>query len=158
MSKGIWQRVSKARPCPVCGKPDWCVYVGPATAPEAVLCARVESPRRIGAAGWLHRLRESVTAWPPYERTIRRAVRMMSHPADGNIDFTKVAADFARAVRPEALKRLAVSLWVCTESLTRLGIGWSGQHRAWSFPMTDATEQVVAVVPSLRNRDEKCYR
>ena len=109
MSKGDWQRVTKARPCPVCGKPDWCVFAGLADAPQTVLCARIKSPRRIGAAGWLHRLRESVTAWPPYERTIRRAVRMMSEPADGKIDLPKLAADFARAVRPVALGRLAVS-------------------------------------------------
>jgi len=75
--RGDWQRVSKVRPCPVCNKPDWCLYAGPADAPEAAICARVESPRRCGQAAWLHRLRDSATAWPPWERRIRQAVRLL---------------------------------------------------------------------------------
>ncbi len=51
-------RVSKLNPCPVCGKPDWClVSQDGATA----ICARIESGRPIGnnGAGWLHRLADT---------------------------------------------------------------------------------------------------
>jgi len=44
-----WQRVSKRRPCPVCEKPDWCLYVGPDGVPTAAICSRIESPKRAGA-------------------------------------------------------------------------------------------------------------
>lgn len=50
-----WPRVNKHRPCPVCGRPDWCLV-----APNggAAICARVESGHVVGTkgAGWLHPL------------------------------------------------------------------------------------------------------
>ena len=45
-------------PCPVCGKPDWCLV---AEDGSAAICARIEegSVKRCGDAGWLHILREN---------------------------------------------------------------------------------------------------
>jgi len=142
--EGSWQRVNRRRPCPVCGRPTWCMYAGPADAPEAVLCQRVESPRRIGEAGWLHRVRESATAWPAGKRRIRAAVRM-AEPVGGRLDFDKLASDFGAAVQPEALGRLAVALGLSVESLQRLGVGWSSQYRAWSFPMGAPAGNVLGI-------------
>ena len=48
-----WRRVSKAYPCPVCNKPDWCSVTADGA---AVCCMRVESPKQLGNGGWLHRL------------------------------------------------------------------------------------------------------
>lgn len=45
-------RATKARPCPVCQKPDWCLHDDPVWA----ICQRTESRTRFGDAGWLHRL------------------------------------------------------------------------------------------------------
>jgi len=73
-----WKPVSKRRPCLVCGKGDWCLFAGPDDAPEAAICARTESVRRIGEAGWLHRLRDNVTAWPRWASTFRRAEPLAS--------------------------------------------------------------------------------
>ena len=42
-------RVSKARPCPQCGKPDWCT-VGD----YGVVCMRVQSARQVKNGGWFH--------------------------------------------------------------------------------------------------------
>jgi hypothetical protein len=64
---------------------------------------------------------------------------------DGKIDFAKLMADCRAAVHPEALARLAVSLGVSAESLTRLGVGWSMKHRGWTFPMADASRKVLGV-------------
>src|SRR4051812_36138285 len=46
-------RVSKATPCPVCEKPDWCLV---ARDRSAAICQRVKSDRECGQAGYLHRL------------------------------------------------------------------------------------------------------
>jgi len=47
------ERVTRSRPCPVCGKPDWCLV-----APDgsAAICPRVKEGalRKCGDAGYLH--------------------------------------------------------------------------------------------------------
>jgi hypothetical protein len=53
-------RVNRHNPCPICAKPDWCLI---STDGKAVICARVESPRVAGSAGWLHPLDRGIT--PP---------------------------------------------------------------------------------------------
>lgn len=45
-------RPSKETPCPICGKPDWCLSDRETWA----LCQRTESKDRYGKAGWLHLL------------------------------------------------------------------------------------------------------
>jgi len=140
-----WQRVSKRRPCPVCGKPDWCLVAGDDANPEGAICARVESARRCGEAGWLHVLRRFGPTWTPWRRTIHAAARMMERGGDGPADFGKLAADCAAAVRPEALDRLAVGLGVSAASLRRLGVGWSIRRGGWTFPMKSPAGAVLGI-------------
>jgi len=137
-----WQRVSRCRPCPVCGKPDWCLYAGPQDSPTAAICARVESPKRVREAGWLHVLRDEGTP----RRPSRRAVRTVA-PAIGaaGIDFGRMAERYRGILHPGALRTLADSLGLSVESLRRLGIGWSTAYSAWTFPMSDAHGQVVGI-------------
>jgi phage/plasmid primase-like uncharacterized protein len=114
--------------------------------PEAAICQRVESPKRCGESGWLHHLRSDGPTWSPRVRRIElSAARIGAGSNREKIDFGKLAADFRAAVRPEALARLAVSLGLSVESLRRLGVGWSGKHRAWSFAMTDAGGAVLGI-------------
>ncbi len=138
-----WQRVTKRRPCPVCGRPDWCMFTGAVDSPTAVICARTESPRRAGEGGWLHILRNNGAAWAPWRRTIPAAVRTMSG-AD-RLDFAKLAAEYRAAVQPQAVARLAASLGLSAESLGRLGICWASWHWAWTFPMIDAAGAVLGI-------------
>ena len=141
----IWQRVSRRRPCPICEKPDWCMFTGEPNIPTAAICARTESPKACGEGGWLHVLRDDGPTWAPWRRSIRVAVRMMGEPSNGKTDFGKLAADLPSGVRPEALDKLAVALGVSVESLRRLGIGWSAKHRAWTFPMSNAAGDVLGI-------------
>jgi len=50
-----WVRVTKHNPCPICGKPDWCLA---SLDGKAAICERIESDRPVGSkgAGWLHKL------------------------------------------------------------------------------------------------------
>ena len=41
-----WIRVTKRNPCPVCGKPDWCLISEDG---KAAICARIESDRPAGS-------------------------------------------------------------------------------------------------------------
>ena len=141
-TKTSWRRVSKRRPCPVCGKADWCLYAGEPSNPEAAICARIESPKRCGAAGWLHLLRRDGPTWSPRVRRIELSAAKIGAAA---LDCGKLAADFRAAVPPGALAQLAAALGVSVGSLRRLGVGWSAKHRAWAFPMQDAAGNVLGV-------------
>ena len=144
--RGKWRRVTRRRPCPVCGKPDWCLYTGDDDAPTAAICQRIESPKQCGAGGWLHKLRDD-DAWRPSRRMVHVPVDMTT----GGIDFGRLAARYAAAVRSEALAALAAELGLTAGSLTRLGIGWAPEHRAWSFPMTNAAGRAVGIRLRLPN-------
>jgi len=58
----IWVRVNRRNPCPVCGKPDWCLVSQDG---KAAICARIESDRPAGSkgAGWIHIL-DNLTPLP----------------------------------------------------------------------------------------------
>jgi len=144
-TKTNWQRVSRRRPCPVCGKPDYCLYAGPDDSPEAAICPRTESTNRCGEAGWLHVLRRDGPTWAPWRRTISRMVRRMTDRPNGKVEFARLAATYRAAVKPDALARLANQLGVSVESLHRLAIGWSADHRAWAFPMTERSGGVCGI-------------
>jgi hypothetical protein len=143
-SKSDWKRVTRCRRCPVCGKPDWCLYAGADNQPEAVLCQRIESPRRIGEAGWLHRLRDSVTTWPHWQNTLRRAVRM-AIDARGGPDLAGMVERWRLLEDSPRLWRLADSLGVSVVTLRRLGVGWSTRYSAWTFSMSDAGGRIVGI-------------
>jgi phage/plasmid primase-like uncharacterized protein len=130
----------------VCGKPDWCLFTGDPGNPTAIVCARIESPKRCGEAGWLHVLRDDGPTWAPWRRTLGKIAATAPAPIDTRrIDLERLAADCRQAVQPEALDKLAGSLGLSVPSLTRLGIGWSSHHTAWTFPMSDAHGNVVGI-------------
>ncbi len=132
-----WRRVSKCHPCPICEKPDWCSV----SADGAVaLCQRVESPRRIGDAGWLHRLTDDPR---DYRRPVR-TVRIAPKPTP-RAELPKLNDRYQASVNSDELKRLANTLGLSVGSLHRLGIGWSADHKAWTFPMTDTAGQIRGI-------------
>ena len=122
-----WKRVSRRRLCPVCLKPDWCLFAGPADDPTAAVCARVESPKRAGEGGWLHRLRSDDNG-----RLRQRKIRTIPlRPAERPVvDFGAYARQCYLATHPIALRQFAEGLGVSAESLRRLGVGWSARHSA----------------------------
>jgi hypothetical protein len=148
-----WQRVSKARPCPICGRPDWCLYLGPASDPEVVICPRVESSKRAGEAGWLHVLRDERNRGTRTTRTRHVTLRPQVAGGPEEADLGKLAKVYADALPSPSLRLalLARRLGVSEDSLRRLGVGWSAQHWAWTFPMKDAAGEVRGI--RLRNTD-----
>jgi hypothetical protein len=144
--RGNWNRVTKAHPCPICGRPDWCLFTGPEGSPTEAICARTESPKRCGEAGWLHKLTDEDN------RDDWRRVRRIVIPSRPEFNRTAAAIDFERlahrcdaALKPEALERLADSLGLTAASLRRLSVGWSARHVAFTFPMRDGSGQVVGI-------------
>ncbi len=118
---------------------------GPEDSPTAAICARVESDKRCGEAGWLHRLSDD--NWTPAQPRRRIA---STPPPTADINFAQLASEFAATLGPEYRKTLALLLGVSEASLSRLGVGWSVDCKAYSFPMSDAAGNVRGI--RLRNR------
>lgn len=141
-TRNKWQRVTRRRPCPICDRPDWCLFAGDPQDPQAVICARTESPKRCGDAGWLHRLRDD-PAWRPTAR--RRLTIPLATPNAARGDWSRLAAQYAAALQPHALDTLGHELGSTPTSLRRLGIGRSDRWRCWTFPLRDAAGAVVGI-------------
>lgn len=148
MARGDWRRVSRRRPCPVCEKPDWCLYAGDESAPTAAICARVESDKRVGTdgAGWLHVLRNDGPTWPGWKRTVHIAARQLQPAAPASAEAIAREAEAAvAATSPETLRCFAAGLGLTADSLGRLGVGYMKTRRAWGFPMKDGGGRIVGV-------------
>lgn len=125
-------RVTKARPCPICGKPDWCLIHRDAV---KVCCARVESRKPYGDAGWLHTVDEKLTDLPvvqPKKRLI-------------GINIEALANRYKRAMDGHRLYEAVTSLGIGADTLHNLRMGWSSADQAFSFPMRDWTGKFVGI-------------
>lgn len=136
-----WIRVTKKIPCKICGKPDYCTY-----APEAelALCMRVESdrPSKNSMGGWLH---STGYAPLPHVAPLRKAIEDPPLHAHG------IWKRWFNATEFYYLDGFAMTLGVDTDALKAIGCAWAISHHAWSFPMKDATGQVIGI--RLRNNE-----
>lgn len=140
----FYMRALRGTPCPVCGKPDWCMisYEGGAD-PCYAICKRIESGTLWGEAGWLHKLRDSLVRGSRPRK--REFVRSITAPS---LDFGQMATNLEARVEPDRLHQLARELGFPAKSLCRLRIGFAvgdevkglglrwAQH-VWTIPMTD---------------------
>ena len=136
-----WRRIGKSEHCPICQRADWCLLTGPEGNPTAVICARIESDKRCGDAGWLHTLRDDET----WRASRRRTVRIATPAPTNRPETVGLAEQCAAAIQPAAVDRLADRLGLSVESLRRLRVGWSAEHRAYTFPMADAAGNVLGI-------------
>ena len=133
-------RVSKARPCPQCGKPDWCT-VGD----YGVVCMRVQSARAVKNGGWFHAFDSARgQAAPPPPRPATQP------PA---INATAMHREWLAGTTAEALAAFAAGLGVSAASLAAVGAAWAPAHAAWAFPMCDGYGNVIGI--RLRNERGK---
>jgi len=136
MSRDEWRRVNRRELCPVCNKPDWCLVAGPEGNPTTAICARVESDKQAGEAGWLHILKEDCNGWKPPRRRVLK-VRSAAEPRADISDLAMRYRDNLDEVRRMAL---SFDLGVEYDALNRMGVGlWVDERddSEWfSFPMT----------------------
>lgn len=139
----MWQRVNKARPCPICNHYDWCSVSADGC---LCICMRVGdgAMKRTRNGGFLHR-RTGRLHLPSASTT------ELAEPKVSRHDLMALAANHRTAVNPARLQHLADALGLSAASLLRLGIGWAHDHRAWAFPMTDAAGTVRGIRLRLEN-------
>jgi len=130
-------RVNKAHPCPVCEKPDWCLYSEDGS---AAICARVSegSRKRSGDAGYLHILRTDDRG-PKVVRRIRRAEGKRKYLPD----FDVLVRQYQLRMSQRQLRWLGASLGVSPQSLKRLCAGYDG--KAFTFPMRDENMRIIGI-------------
>lgn len=135
-----------AEPCPVCGKPDWCL-VAPDGA--AAICTRVESANRCGEAGWLHRLADPVRGAPAPKK----------EPAGTPKDWPALAVKFAANVDANGREKLAAELGLPADALDALPLlGFAPEDPAgpcFTFAETGAAGNVVGLLRRLRDGSKK---
>ncbi len=129
-----FRRASKANPCEICGRHDWC---GVTDDGYLAVCMRVESNKPSRNGGYLHKLRDGDR---PRSRVRRVRVPMKSEPV---LDFDKLTEQYEHAARDNDVARLAAVLGLSTDALRRLSIGYDGE--SWTFPMRDEERRVTGI-------------
>ena len=138
MIKEKMQRASKAKPCPVCSKPDWCL-VSPDG--SAAICQRIQegSIKKCGDAGYLHVL----VGWSrgQQHRSQRKFIVIPNNRPDR--DFAALQQQYSRHITNQQLNDLSQQLGVSAQSLKRLQIGWDGE--AYTFGMSNDFSKIIGI-------------
>lgn len=136
-----WMRCSKARPCPICGRADWCCWLSDGA---AFFCMRTN----VEVAGWkMGSTKESggttyfsqpdspsIQKAPPERKaTINKCV----------IPWDQISAEAESLLSERLLMSLCRSLKLSRESLKKLCVGWNLHYEAFTFPMRSLTTQKI---------------
>jgi hypothetical protein len=139
-----WIRTTRQKPCPVCGKPDWCLI-----APDnsAAICARIEEDaiKKCGDAGYLHILKNRHNGHYKHNYPVNKR-RLVKDVPKGNIsskNFAYLAERYKQLLTVDKLNGLATVLGVSGASLNRLNIGWDGE--AYTFPMSNNFGSIIGI-------------
>lgn len=135
-------RVSKKRPCRVCGKSDWC---GISEDGAVAVCMRVESRQTAKNGGWVHIVdRTRPLCFAPQPKPITKPPLF---------NATKLLETWTAETRSSALYDHAELLGVSAWSLTEIGACWADPFDAWAYPMRDGSGKTVGI--RLRNESGK---
>ncbi len=141
-----WLRVSRQRPCPICGKPDWCSI----TEDGAAACCMRISEGAVAhvdqghGVGHIHQL-DASEALPLRFCESRPAVGTRTERPAFALDYGAILRRWRACTSTEAIQALAAGLGVSRESLERLEATWAPERAAWAFPMHDDRRQVVGI-------------
>lgn len=132
-----WIRTSKRQRCPICDRPDWCSISDDGA---VVHCMRDASEWACISGGWFHRM-DAPRAPTPKREWVEPATTFAATP---------LIERWMASTPTDAYERLASNLGVTADSLRRMSAAWAGEHGAWAFPMTGATNTWCGI----RLRDE----
>jgi len=127
-------RVSKDNPCPICGRPDWCLV---AEDGSAAICKRIEegSAKKAGDAGYLHILKDR-----PLQQ---RQKYVKPKPPGPVVNWDKLTADYRSNFKdPTGAAQL---FGVSMTALDELLIGWDLEKKAHTFPMKDGRGNIIGI-------------
>lgn len=130
----LWPVATSQRPCPICGKPDWCAF-----GDYQIKCMRVESESPSRDGGWYHPHDGVVKI--SYPAFVPVSVKAMGRPKN----FSAHMRAFREKRKDSHLEGLANILGVTRDSLFALDACYSSLDRAWAFPMHDSFGNVCGI-------------
>lgn len=140
MSTGesTWVRVSRAEPCPICNRPDYCTRTTDGT---AVKCMRVQSeiPDKGKLGGWIHKMADPLPPQPPAKKIEKKP--------DWTVECRKMFEhEKAHDKRCEVADLLKVS--VQSLEALRVGVGWDewNNREYSSWPSRDNEGRCIGFV------------
>ncbi len=138
-----WRRVSRRKPCPVCGHGDWC---GVSDDGAVVHCMRVESANPCLSGGWFHFERER-QARRQFAYVKQAPVRPRLFDAEASMAGFRAEFECPGEGRDvfDSLLEIARDLKMCAADVDRLNVGRSAFHGAWAFPMLDGHGRCVGI-------------
>lgn len=122
-----WNRITRADPCPVCGREKYCMINDNGS---AVLCTKESSEHSVGDAGWLHVLDPERNPGYTYAPS----------------EFEKKFAVYQQNVNDGMVRFLAEELEVGAESLEALSLGFVPREHAWVWPERDDTGRIIGLL------------
>jgi hypothetical protein len=138
------ERVSRGRPCPICGHDDWCLV---ALDGSVAICPRTKegSQKKCGEAGYLHILNDRHNGHDRHRSGARWRHRVtIGHDQGGPAqDFDQMSTRCQSQLTDDRRQALACSLGLSGRSLQRLRVGWDG--RAYTFPMSDDCGRIIGI-------------
>lgn len=140
----VFLKVNASFRCPVCGNTDRClVSKDHPTEPSRGLCVRKQSDDRWGQAGWLWRRGSSDPA-PPLDRRCYPGLPPDFDPATCD-RFFNLAQYCDLYLNKDAKHHIGHVLGISGYILNRLGMGWSPEHGALTFPMQVLHDYIVGI-------------
>lgn len=143
-----WSNVSREKPCPVCGKPDWCRT---AKGGHLVTCRRTTAApglwrllKTTSSGGGVFALDDGLGVRTFQPRTISTAP-VQARPAAALPAAWGERAKAWQTAAGDQVQVLAESLGVDAASLRAIGCGWDKGKRAWTFPVRDGVANVVGI-------------
>lgn len=137
-------RVTKSKPCGICGKFDWCVY-----GLDVAICMRVPShrPKQFtdGTVGYLH----SRSGGP-------LPVPLPKKKEEVFVDSAKLVDTWRQQYGLSSLGYLAQTLGVDVKSLELLDCVKAPQHLVWGFPMRDGKGFIIGIRMRHQNDRKWC--
>ena len=134
-----WRRVSRERPCPICGKSDNCEV---SDDESVVWCGRVQegSIQQNSGGQFLHRLNGNEES-----RNRSRVVAKPKPPRKPSVvDWqTRAKLWFAAPSAASRREELAVQLGVSAKVLRALCVGFDGS--AWTIPERDGARNIIGI-------------
>jgi len=145
MSNSEWIRVSKQNPCPICGKPDWCLV---ASDGSVAICPRTPSDRMAGSAGYIHDINPLIAATAPIPK--------MPEPEPHlDIDWQSGADQAVARMESFMYDELTKQTGLSKDELVCMQVGWSSKKSAYTFPMRDHEGRAIGI--RLRTPDGNKY-